>query len=255
MRRSSPPHLAPSSRSAISGAALRKRRTFSPSSCFLDEKRLERLDDEIVPTARRPPAFAVSAANDQPVGGARHGDIEKPPVFVFRFGQRRLTGGRDNLNVVVLASRPDHGTVGKLQQPRRPRAGGRRHGVGENDDGRFKPLGAVNRHDAHFVTRDLHVALHLRARRTQPGDETLQGRRRPPFVIERKIEKFVERIVCLGAETRKEAMPAAAGAKYARIEREGRLVASGVRKLIESRGRVGELFLPGGLLRQRRAQR
>ena len=44
---------------------------------------------EIVPAACRPPAFAVGAADDQPVGGAGHGDVKEPAVFVLGFSQRR----------------------------------------------------------------------------------------------------------------------------------------------------------------------
>ena len=100
--------------------------------------------------------------------------------------------------------------AGSLQQPRRMEALRRRRGVGEDDDRRLQPLGAVHRHHPHLVARHFHVALHLGLRRAQPRDEALQRRRLGALVVEREIEKFVERVVGLVAEPRQELLAAAA---------------------------------------------
>ncbi len=157
--------------------------------------------------------------------------------------------------VVGLAADPDHGAVGELQEPRRPRPDRRRHGVGEDDDRGFQPLGAVHGHDADFVARDLHVAFDLGAGVAQPGDETLQRRRLAPLVVQRQIEKLVERIVGLGAEPAEETASRAAGAEKPGIECKRRVRPRVVRELIEPRRGARKNPPLRRLFRQRDAQR
>ena len=171
---------------------------------------MERPANQIVPAAFRPLGPPVGAADDQPVGGARHGDVEQAAVFVLGFALRGIAGRGDARHVVLLASRPDHGAAGKLEQPRRFRPGRRRRGVGENDDRRFQPLGAVHGHDAHFVAGDFHVAFDFGLGITQPGNKSLQRRRVAPLVIEREIEELVQRVVGLDSKPAEEAPPRAA---------------------------------------------
>ena len=71
----------------------------------------------------------------------------------------------------------------------------------------------MNGHHAHFVARDLHVALHFGARVAQPGQKPLQRRGLAPFVLQREIEKLVERVAGFGSEPRQEASPSLAFAK------------------------------------------
>ena len=198
------------------GAALRNRRTFS--LVFLDflgeraRSRGSRTRSYQQPFGRS--GQAVRAANDQPIGGARHGDVKQPAIFVLGFALSAVAAAAARAHVVGLARRPDH--------RRRPASSSSRGGRGPAGGvivsaritiGRFEAFGAVHGHDAHFVARDFHVALHLGACVTEPGNETLQRRRLAPLVIQGEIEKLVERIVGLGAEPRQEAMPGAAGAK------------------------------------------
>ena len=171
---------------------------------LLNQERFERRANEIVPAACRPLPFAFGAADDQPVGGSCHRHVEQSPIFVFGLGQRDLPRGRDRGSIVRLPSRPDRPRAANGQEARVPRSGGRRHGIGENDDRRFQPLGAVHGHDPHLVAGDLHVALHFGARLAEPSKETLQRRRFAALVVEREIEEFIERIVRLVAETRHE---------------------------------------------------
>src|SRR5262249_27007505 len=47
------------------------------------DRRLERLEHQVPPAALGPRALAVGAAYDEPVDGARHRDVEQPPVLVL----------------------------------------------------------------------------------------------------------------------------------------------------------------------------
>src|SRR5262249_3841988 len=61
------PHLAV----AVVGALLER------------DRRLERLEHQVPPAALGPRALAVGPADDEAVDGARHGDVEQPPIFVL----------------------------------------------------------------------------------------------------------------------------------------------------------------------------
>ena len=111
-------------------------------------------------------------------------------------------------------------------------------------------------HDPHFVTRDLHVAFDLGARRAQPGDEALQRRSFAPLVVEREIEEFVERVVCFRAKPREEALPAAAGAEQPTRKMQTAICrCAASRKLIESRGGYRKNLALGRFALQRCPQR
>ena len=210
---------------------------------------------QIVPAAVRSFSFAVSAADDQPVLGARHGDVKEPAIFVARLIERRLPRRRHGRRVVGLASRPDHRFARQGQKSRLPRSGRRRHGVGQDDDRRFQSLGAVNGHDAHLVTRDFHVAFHFRARLAQPCQEALERWRFAAFIVEREIEKLVEGIVCFRTEPRQKALPAAAGAEKARVERKRSFPLGKLRELFKTRDGLREPRVSAGFADKRGAQR
>ena len=88
---------------------------------------------------------------------------------------------------------------------------GRGRGVGQDNDGRFQAFGTMHRHHPNLVAGYLHVALDVGPGGAQPGDEALQRRRLAAFVVERPIEKFVERVVRLVTEAGKKALAASLG--------------------------------------------
>ncbi len=163
---------------------------------FCDEERLERIADEIIPAVLRSFFDAVGAADDEPLGGARHGDVEKAAIFVLGLGVRAVraaaaSGTSSALRPAQIVAPPES----------RSNRGGRGPAGGvmvsaSTTTGASKTLGAVDRHHPHFVAPDLHVALYFGAGIAQPTQEALQRRCLPALVIEREIEKFVERIVC-----------------------------------------------------------
>ena len=172
----------------------------------------------------------LRAADDQPFGRARHRHVKQPPVFVARLASAASRAAAIGADVVVLRRRPRpsgrrarHRLLRRQrQQSRRMPALRRRRGVGEDDDRRLQPLGAVHGHHAHLVALHLHVALDLGLRRAQPGDEALQRRRLRAFVVEREIEEFVERVGGLMSEPREEFAAALLGAEQPGVERERR---------------------------------
>ncbi len=126
-------------------------------------------------------------------------------------------------------------------------------GVGEDHGMGFEALGAVHGHDAHLVAPKLHVALHLRAGRAQPGDEALQRRAgSAPLVVEREIEEFVERIVGFEAEPGEKALAAAAGTEQPGIEGEGAFTQGSLAPLLQLPRSFG---IVACFLKQRIAQR
>ncbi len=92
-------------------------------------------------------------------------------------------------------------------------------------------------HDADFVAHDVHVALHFRGRRAHERDETLQRGRLGPFVGEREVQEFVERIGGFRAEPRQNLPAAAFAAEEMRIEAERRFAAGELGEALELRGR------------------
>src|SRR5262249_55851856 len=147
---------------------------------FLErDRRLERRKHQVPPAALGPRALAVGAAYDEPVDGARHGDVEQPPIFVLGLVPRALARRAYRRGVGRLLAGPREaagrrGRGGRRRKRRRVARGGsrrRRRGIGENDDRRLQALGAVHRHHPHLVAGDLHVAFHVGLRRAQPGDE------------------------------------------------------------------------------------
>ena len=136
-----------------------------------------------------------------------------------------------------------------------PRPCGWGRGVGQDDDGCFQAFGTVHRHHPHLVAGDLHVAFDVGPGCAQPGDEALQRRRFAAFIVERPIEKFVERVVGLVTEARKKALAASLGPQYACIEPERRLLVCPLRQAIEPVDRRREPRVRGRLRPQCRVQR
>src|SRR5947207_1443162 len=86
------------------------------------------------------------------------------------------------------------------------RRGGRR--VGEDNNRRFQPFGAVHGHHPHLVARNLHVALDLRIGAAQPGDKTLQRRRLLALDYERRetpsLQGFIAWLRSANAEVKRD---------------------------------------------------
>ena len=102
--------------------------------------------------------------------------------------------------------------------------GGRRRGVDQKHHRRFQALGAMHGHDADFVARDFHVALHLGVGGAQPRHETLQRGRRLSLIAQRQFEKFVQRVVGFMPEPPQDSRAAAVAAEQPGVERERRLL-------------------------------
>ena len=193
--------------------------------------RPERRGYEPPPTALGGPALALRPANDKPIDGARHRHIEEAPIFILRLSPRALARRAQWCSIGRLRGSPSEATgqVGHRGLKRQEsglalrRSRRRRRGVGKNDDRRFQALCTVHRHHPHLVAGDLHVALHVGLRGAQPGDEALQRRRLAPFVREREIEEFVQRIVGLVPEPGEETLAAAFGPQHARVKRKRHL--------------------------------
>ncbi len=77
-------------------------------------------------------------------------------------------------------------------------------------------------HDADFIAGNFHVALPLKVGRAQPRHKTLQRGGRFALIAQRKLEKFVERVVGFMAEPPKDSLPAAVAAEQPGIERKRR---------------------------------
>ena len=192
----------------------------------------EAFDDQIVPGefAHAVHVARHAAADDQAVGRPRHRHIEQAAVFVLGLAQHRGAGRGDRGRIVGLPAGPDH-DAGRVRlrialrqmdqlQPLGIRR--RRGGVDQEHDGRLQPLGAVHRHDADFVARDFHVALHFGVGGAQPRHKALQRGRRLALIAQGEFEKFVERVVGFMAEPLQDPLAAAVAAEQPGIERERR---------------------------------
>ena len=140
------------------------------------------VDDEIVPATLRPLFGALIAADDQPLGGARHRHIEQPAVLVLRLLPRQRARRSDRGDVVVLAAGPDDAGRSTRRRPclrhgqewrRSGRSGRGRRGVCEDHHRRLQTLGAMHRHHPDFVALDLHVALDHGLGGPQPREKAL----------------------------------------------------------------------------------
>ena len=85
---------------------------------------------------------------------------------------------------------------------------------------RFKALGAVHGHDAHFVTALIHVALDFDIGTREPRQKGRQCRRMVVLELERDIEKRIERIIGLGPEPPQQSSLAIRQADARRMQRE-----------------------------------
>ena len=213
----------------------------------------EALFDQVVPRQRAQHVAIAghAAADDQAIGRARHRHIEQPAVFVLGLAQHGRSRSRDRGRVLRLLAGPYHHARRMrrgiaLRHPDQLQArgiGGRRRGVDQEHHRRFQPLGAMHGHDADFVARDFHVALHLGVGGAQPRHKTLQRGRRLSLVTQRQFEKFVQRVVGLMPEPPQDSRPAAVAAEQPGIERKRRFARRNARSQAFRRAKRGLEFV------------
>ena len=168
------------------------------------------------------------AGDDEALGRAGHGDIEKSAMFA-RLSVSRL-GSRGGDRVGVLGRLPGPGEQRRFARPRRrephqlgfvPGVGAAAR-VGQKDDRRLEPLAGVDRQHAHALRLDLHVALDLDVGRFDLGEKIVQRRRLALLVRQRQGQEFVDRVGGFGAEPADQRPPAAVLAEQQRVKGEGR---------------------------------
>ena len=172
-----------------------------------------------------------AAADDQAVGRARHRHVKQAAIFILDLAQHRRAGRRDGRGSSAFlpaqtttpgaAAPPDPRQLDQSAAAAYPRA--RTWYRPETPPG-LQSLGAVHGHDADFVARDFHVALHFEVGGAQPRHEALQRGRRLALIAQREFEKFVERVIGLVAEPPQDALPAAVAAEQPGIEGKWRLL-------------------------------
>src|SRR5262249_11379607 len=74
---------------------------------FDRERRLERREHQVPPAALRPRALTLGAADDEPVDGTRHGDVEQAPVFVLGLAARAIARGAHGRGVSCFWPSPN----------------------------------------------------------------------------------------------------------------------------------------------------
>ena len=102
-------------------------------------------------------------------------------------------------------------------------------------------------HDADFVARDFHVALHLEIGGAQPGHKTLQRGRRLALIGKRQFQKLIERVIGFMAEPLQDARASAVAAEQPGIEGERRLLKETALALLEAFTRTLKPFIGGSV--------
>ena len=148
--------------------------------------------------------LAVGAANDQPVGGARHRHIKQAPVFVLGLAQSASCArAGDRRHVVALAPGPDQRAVGKRRAVAAASARSAammvsaRMTIGASSP--LAPCTVMTRTSSRAISMSRLISI--RASRSQ-ATKALQRWRLAPLVVEREVEEFVERVVGLRAKPR-----------------------------------------------------
>ncbi|MNE06317.1 hypothetical protein D3C80_989020 [compost metagenome] len=100
-------------------------------------------------------------------------------------------------------------------------------GVGQDDDGRLQPLGAVDGHDADLAARAFQFALHLDVGGFQQGEAGLQIDPAPVLGGQHLIEGFVNGLLGLAAQTGEDA-GAARDARVVHPVQQGREEGEGI---------------------------
>ena len=86
-------------------------------------------------------------------------------------------------------------------------------GIGQDDDGRFKSLGAMHRHHPHAIAALAQFALDRHFGAPHGGDETLQGGLLALLVLERQFHQLGQHVVDFLAQPAMEGAQAALGIK------------------------------------------
>ncbi len=138
--------------------------------------------DHLVPAALRRGLRAVLAADDQPILGARQGDIQQPALLLCVGLALRRQRGHRRRGGEALPPRPPHRhrplRAGQHQQLRRVGRVG--HGVGQDHDRRLQAFGAMHRHHPHGVAGRFRLALRPARRRASARQGSSAARAPPP---------------------------------------------------------------------------
>ena len=113
----------------------------------------------------------------------------------------------------------------------------------------------MHRHDPHLVAPDLHVAFDFGPGVPQPAQETLQRRRFPALIVEREIEKFIERVVSFRSKPPQKKPPRTALSEEPRVKRKRRFALRHPAHLIKPRRCLGKDLLLRRFACQRFSQR
>src|SRR6185437_669552 len=111
------------------------------------------------------------------------------------------------------------------EQRRRMMSFGPRCGIGKKNNRRFEAFGTVCRHHAHLVACHFHVPFDFGFGCPHPIDEALQRSRFAAFVLECKVEEFIERIGSFMAEPCEKSLTAALGTEELSVKRKRRRIA------------------------------
>ena len=147
-------------------------------------------------------------ADDQPLPRAGQGDVEQPAALEADRPPAALP--RRAASACGQSSRRTR----HAGSPSSRRSTGGRipavlgdGGVGQDDDRRLQPLGAMHGHHPHLVDALLAAALDRHHVAVEPGEEARERRRLDALVGERLVEQRVDAVLGLGAEARDEPAP------------------------------------------------
>ena len=149
---------------------------------------------------------AVPAADDEPVCGARHADIEQAAIFRFRLRFDCLIARFRQRDPGLAIGLPEiAGTrIGGFDphdlRPVLPVIG-RCAGIDQKDNRRFQSLGGVYRDHPDFVALHVDFALDLRRAERQCGEEGFQCLAARPFMGKYGLQKGVQHIFGLGSQS------------------------------------------------------
>ena len=188
--------------------------------------RRQRTLDHCMPVILCRLADAAIAANDQTIGGARHGDIKQAAIFFFRllpdgrqlcvdFGSGPIPSRRPHIvGAVPFTAKRDDGWRMLADEGGRAR-------IDQENDRRLQPLGRMDRDHPDLVAPHIDLALDFGRGKIEFGDEALQPAATRPalaVMIERGPFEGVEYVLGLAAEPADKGLSPAFAAQHMGIE-------------------------------------
>ena len=207
--------------------------------------------------------LAMIAADDQPVLGARHADIEQTAVFVVGEVAGHKRGGIGHRVPDVRAGAPEPALAApepagarKRHQPRQMRIAERgRTAVDQEHHRSFQALGGMDGHDAHLVAALVHLALDLGAGIVERGEEGAEARQAGALLGQAEIHEFIEDLAGFRSEPGDHLRAHAVARQTIGIEFEDRPEGCLVRPCVELRDDGGQCGIGFGPTAQRTKQR